>query len=131
MSPAATPQGWRAGLRLGIRVCVSLLILVLAWEALAGGRDQLPRAGTVGQVAETWIQLACGVLSLAVVATCFLGSRWAGPVRGAWAASLALTAGLSALVWGPPMPGMAALFAVFALLMARAAHRACPASGDP
>lgn len=120
-----------AGFRLALRVCVALLVLGLAWEALAGGWDQLPRAGTVGQVAETWIQLACGVLSLAVVATCFKGSRWAQPVRAAWAASLALTAGLSVLVWGPPMPGMALVFAAFALFMAWAAHRACAASGDP
>lgn len=121
----------RAGLRRALRFCVSILVLALAWEALAGAWDQLPRAHTVGQVAESWIQMACGVLSLGVVVTCFRGGAWTRPVRAAWAASLALTAGLSALVWGPPMPGMALVFAAFALFMAWAAHRACPASGDP
>lgn len=122
---------WMVRLRLALRLCVSILVLALAWEALAGGWDQLPRARTVGQIAETWIQMACGVLSLGVVATCFRGGAWVRPVRAAWAASLALTAGLSALVWGPPMPGMALVFVAFALFMAWAAHRACAASGDP
>lgn len=52
---------------------------LLAWEALAGAWDQFPRARTLGPRAGTWIQLACGVLSLAVAATCLTGTRWARP----------------------------------------------------
>jgi hypothetical protein len=99
-------------------VFTTLLLLALAWGALAGGVRQVPTATTTGQQIETGVQIVAGVLTLLVVITCFAGHRWARPIRVAWAASLALAAALSALVWGPPMPGIALLFGVVVLLFA-------------
>jgi hypothetical protein len=97
----------------------TLLLVRLAWEAIAGGLRQLPRSRTVGQKVETGVQLACGLLSLMTVLTCFRWRRWAPPVRTAWSISLATAAGLSSLVWGPRMPGIGLIFAAGALLVAR------------
>jgi hypothetical protein len=98
--------------------CLTLLLLVLAWGALSGGVRQLPRSDTLGQQLETVVQLAGAVLTLLVVLTCFWRRRWARAVRAAWLVSLVLAAGLSALVWGPPMPLVALVFAGVALLVA-------------
>jgi hypothetical protein len=98
--------------------CTMLLLLVLAWGALAGGLRQLPGSHTVGQRIETVVQLVCGILTLLVVLTCFGWRKWDRLVRIVWAVSLAMAAGLSSLVWGPPMPFIALLFAVGALLVA-------------
>jgi hypothetical protein len=97
-----------------------LFLMWLAWQALSGGFHQLPRSRTVGQKVETVVQIECGFLSLLVILTSFLWRRWAPLVRRLWSISLAITAGLSALVWGPPMPHIAALLAASALLVARA-----------
>jgi hypothetical protein len=104
----------------------TLLLVVLAWGALSGGLRQLSRPLTTGQRIESVVQLACGVLSLLVVLTAFRWRRWAGPVRAAWATTLVVAAGLSGLVWGPPMPLLALLFAAVALLVALGVHRALP-----
>jgi hypothetical protein len=107
-------------LRRGLLACTLLFLVWLAWQALAGGLRQLPRSRTAGQKVETVAQLACGLLSLLVVLTCFWRRRWAPRVRAIWGISLATTAGLSALVWGPAMPLVAVLFTAIALLVARA-----------
>ena len=98
--------------------CITLFLLVLAWQAIAGGVRQLSRSSTVGQHTETVVQLAFGVFSLLVVVTSFWWRQWATVVRVAWAVTLVSTAGLSSLVWGPPMPLTALAFAVVALLLA-------------
>lgn len=103
---------------------VVLFLVVLAWVAIAGGVRQLSRAHTLGQQVETAVQLACGLLSLLVVATCFWGRRWAPSVRIAWMGSLVVTAGLSALVWGPPMVLIALLFSGTGALVAFGTIRA-------
>jgi hypothetical protein len=107
----------------------TLLLVVLAWGALFGGLRQLSRPLTTGQRIETVVQLACGVLSLLVALTAFRWRRWSGPVRAAWAATFVLAAGLSGLVWGPPMPLLALLFAAAALLVALGVNRALPDPG--
>ena len=89
-----------------------------------GALEQLPRAQNLGQRVETAIQLACSLLSLLAVVTCFWWQPWALVARAGWAVSLAITTGLSALVWGPPMLGIALLFAAVALLLALALNRA-------
>lgn len=98
----------------------ALLFLVgLAWQALSGAWRQVTRARTPGQKIETGSQAACGLLSLLVVLTCFRGRRHAARVRRLWGVSLAASAGLSALVWGPPMPPVALLFVAISLVVAR------------
>jgi hypothetical protein len=72
----------------------------------------------MGQRAETSAQLACGMLSLLTVVTCFWWRRWSCPVHIAWAASLAATAGISSIVWGPPDLIVGLAFAALALLVA-------------
>ena len=105
-------------------VCATALLLALAWGSLSGGLRQLPRSHTLGQRVETAMQLAGGILSLLVVLTCFRWRRRAPAVRTAWAVSLAAAAGLSSLVWGPPLPLTGILFASGVLLAALAVSRA-------
>jgi hypothetical protein len=98
--------------------CTLLLLLALAWGALAGAVRQLPSSYTLGQRVETLVQLVSGILTLLVVLTAFTRRAWGRPVRTAWAISLVVAAGLSSLVWGPPMPFLALAFAVGAAVLA-------------
>jgi hypothetical protein len=97
---------------------------VLAWGALSGGIRQISRAGTAGQQVQTAAQIAAGVMSLLVIIAAAGRYRWRSRVYVAWAGSLILAAGLSSLVWGPPMPLIALLFSAAALLLALAVLRA-------
>ncbi len=99
-------------------VCAALLLAAFAWWAVSDGLRNLRQAGTIGQQVEAVIQFACGLLSLSVVVTRFRWHPVSRKVRIAWVLSLAGTVGLSALVWGPPMPGIAALFVGVAVLVA-------------
>jgi hypothetical protein len=112
----------RPVVRSGLLACTLIFLLGLAWQAITGGLRQLPRSRTAGQKTETLVQVECGLLSLLVVVTCFWQRRWAALVRGVWSISLAAAAGLSALVWGPPMPLIGGIFAALALLVARAVN---------
>lgn len=98
--------------------CAVVSLLVFAWGAIVQGLPGLFQGRTVGQRLETVLQLACGLLSVAVVVTRFRWRSASRPLRIAWTATLAGSAGLSALVWGPPMPKIAALFVGVALLLA-------------
>lgn len=97
-----------------------LFLIWLAWKAFSGGFRQRPRSHTVGQKVETVIQLECGVLSLLVALTSLWHRQSAPMVRTLWGISLATAAGLSSLVWGPPMPLIGVLFVAIALIVARA-----------
>jgi hypothetical protein len=99
-----------------------LLLVVVGGWTLSGALQQLPRVQNFGQRVETAVQLACSLLSLLAVVTCFWRRRWASAARAGWAVSLAATTGLSALVWGPPMPGIALLFAAGTLFFALAVN---------
>ena len=103
----------------GLMACALAFLGWLAWLAISGGVRQLSRSRTVGQKVETVTQMESGVLGLLVAATCFWQRRWAAPIRTAWGISLAAAAGLSSLVWGPPMPMIGFVFAVISLLLAR------------
>jgi hypothetical protein len=100
--------------------CAALLLVGLSWWAVTDGLRDLRQARTIGQVAETAVRLACGLLSVAAVVTRFRWGALARSVRVAWVVTLVLSAGLSALVWGPPMPLVALLFGVVALGLASA-----------
>jgi hypothetical protein len=83
----------------------------------------MPRSRTIGQKVETLIQIECGSLELACGAHQLLvdaiGLR---PVRlPSGPFSLAAAAGLSSLVWGPPMPLVGVLFTATALFVSRIA----------
>ena len=108
---AAAPAAPRPVTRRIAVAGVTLLLLVLAWGALSGAVRQFSRSATVGQEVETAVQFACGVLSALVVLTCFWWRPWAPAVRAVWAVALAAAVGLSALVWGPPMPLIGLVFA--------------------
>jgi len=94
------------------------LLLFLAWWMIKGGLNDVRQASDLGQQAETVVRFACGLLSVAAVVTRFRWRRRARTVRIAWMVSLAGMVGLSALVWGPPMPHVALLFVAAALLLA-------------
>jgi len=82
---------------------IILLLLLLAWEAVTGAIDQFPRSETAGQMIETIIQIGFGILCVLTIITCFWQQEWAATIRIAWGTALVLVAGLSSLVWGPPM----------------------------
>ena len=110
----------RQVVRRSVLVGALLVLAAVAGGTLIGALQQLPRAQTLGQRVETAIQLACALLSLLAVITCFWQRRWAPAIRAGWSVSLAITAGLSSLVWGPPMLGIMLLFAAATLLAALA-----------
>ena len=128
-SLAGLAAGRRALVRRVLHVCVCLLLVLLSWWTIAGGLRQLPRAHTLGQRAETVVQPAGGLLSLLVVLTSFRWRRWGRAIQAAWAGSLALMAGLSSLVWGPPMLLVGVVFAAGALALALGIIRALRATG--
>ena len=97
-----------------------LLQLAIAWIALSGAFDQLPRCRTTGQQVETVVQVACGFLSILSAITCFAWKRWRRFVRTAWTISFVVTASLSSLVWGPPMLAVGLAISALAFLAARA-----------
>ena len=113
---------------------ITLLLLALAWWGLSGAARQFSRSATIGQEVETAVQLACGVLSILVVLTCFWWRPWAPAVRAVWAVALGAAAGLSALVWGPPVPLVGLAFAGGGLAVALgiiwALRRAAASDGD-
>lgn len=104
--------------RLLLATCAGLLLLGLAWWALTDGLRNARQATTVGQQFETAIRLLCGLLSVAVVVTRFRWRHLGRPLRIAWVLTVAGTAALSPLVWGPPMLHVALLFMAVALLAA-------------
>jgi hypothetical protein len=111
----------RSVVRCGLLACTCIFLIGFAWRALSAGFRQLSRSRTIGQKVQTITQLECGFLSLLVVLTRFWRHRrWAQPVYTIWSITLTVTAGLSSLVWGPPMPIIGALFAALAILVSRA-----------
>jgi len=98
-------------------VCVMTFLAVLAWGALTGGVRQFAHSVTLGQQVETIVQLVCGLLSLLTVFTYFWWRKWAMQIRLAWGISLVTAAGLSSLVWGPPMLLTTLLFIFVALFV--------------
>lgn len=118
-SQSAEPSRTRTPRLARIAAAAAILVLLaLADYSIAGAVQQFARPLTLGQRVQTWIQLAAGALGLLVVLTIWLGRRWRRLVRFSWGLSLAAAAGLSALVWGPPMPLLAAAFATVALAVA-------------
>jgi hypothetical protein len=111
---------FRRVIRRSVLVGALLVLAAVACGTLIGAVQQLPRAESLGQRVETAIQIACSLLSLLAIVTCFWQRRRARAIRTGWAVSLAITTGLSALVWGPPMLGVALLFAAGTLLIASA-----------
>ncbi len=96
----------------------ALALLAVAVWMVSGGVHNLAHAKTIGQRLENAVQFACGVLSVGAVVTRYRWHHLSRPVRVGWVIALAAMAGLSGLVWGPPMPLVALLFALAALLLA-------------
>jgi hypothetical protein len=97
-----------------------LLLAAIAWGALSGGVRQIPESRTLGQRLETGVQLACGVLSLLGLLTCFWWRRTRSATLTTWTVSLVTTAFLSSLVWGPPSLVVGLALAALTLLVAQA-----------
>jgi hypothetical protein len=105
--------------RRGLLACTILFLFWLAWQALSGAVRQASHSRTMGQKIETVVQSENGILSLLVVLTCFWQRRSDETIRTIWSISLAAAAGVSSLVWGPPMPLVGGLFVAVALLVSR------------
>jgi hypothetical protein len=97
-----------------------LILIVMAGMLFVGALSQTSRSRTVGQIVETSIQITCGVLTLLSVYTCFYRKRLRNPIRTIWVITLMITAGMSSLVWGPPMLTVGLVFTAGALLIALA-----------
>jgi hypothetical protein len=95
-----------------------LILFVLAYILLKGGYSQFPRSRTIGQKAETTIQIICGILCLLYSVTCFYWKKYRQPIRTAWIISLTSTAGMSSIVWGPPMFTIGVVFSAVAFFVA-------------
>jgi hypothetical protein len=93
---------------------------MMAWVLFSGGLSQLSRSGTIGQITQTSIQITCGVFTLLILFTCFYMKRLRRLIRTIWIITLMITAGMSSLVWGPPMLLVGLVFATAALLVALA-----------
>ena len=106
----------------------ALALLALAVWMVSGGVHNLARAKTIGQRLENAVQFVCALLSVATVVTRYRWHHLNRPVRIVWAIALAAMAGLSGLVWGPPMPLVALLFVLAALLIAWVVLRALGAA---
>ena len=109
-----------SAVRRSVLIGTILLLLVLAWVLISGGLNQIPRSQTIGQVIETIVQIACGLLSLLIALNCFYWKKLRRSVRLVWLVSLIMTAGISSVVWGPPMLIVGVIFAALAFLVARA-----------
>lgn len=91
----------------------------MAWTGIPGGLDQFSQANlTWGQQVQSVAQLAYGALGLLSLVVWFWARRWSGSVFIGWAASLALAAGLAAVVWGGTSIGVGVLSGVASLLIA-------------
>ena len=108
----------RPTIRRIILISSMLLLLMVAWISLMGGFSQLPLSLTIGQKVETTVQIICGLLSLLNAITCFYWQKFSRPIRTAWVISLTITAGMSSVVWGPPMITVGAVFAGLAFFVA-------------
>ena len=95
-------------------------LLWLAWQALSGAFRQLSRSRTVGQKVETVTQLECETAESAGRVHMLPGTQMGSAGPHPLEVSLGTAAGLSSLVWGPPMPHIAVLFLAISLLLARA-----------
>lgn len=104
------------------RVIAVLLLLGLAWTGIAGGIDQFDQSThseyTIGQIMQTALQLAFGVLSAVSVVVWFWARAWSRPVLIAWAASLGLAGGLAPVVWGHSSVGIGIISGIASLLVA-------------
>lgn len=97
-----------------------LLLLGLAWTGLSGGLDQLDESRSTSEKAQTYSQLAYGLLALISIVTMFWGRRWSTLVHAAWVLSVMVAAGLASIVWGGTSLAIGLLSAVAALLVALA-----------
>ena len=107
------------------RALVSLavaLFLALAYTGIAGGIDQFDQSShdqyTIGQIVQTVMQLAFGVLSVASIVVWFWARVRSRPVLIAWALSLGLAGGMAPVVWGHSSVGVGIISGVASLLVA-------------
>jgi hypothetical protein len=113
----------RPGIRSTVFTLVAGIYAGVAWFASAGALDQWARISTRAQAIETCAQLALGVLSVGAAISPFLRLSSGHRIRVIWGVWFAGVAGFSGLIWGPPMPLVALLFAVSAAGLAWALDR--------
>ena len=109
-----------SAVRRSVLIGTILLLLAQAWVLISGGLNQISRSQAIGQAIETIVQIACGLLSLLIVINCFYWQKLRRSVRLVWLISLIMTAGISSVVWGPPMLIVGVIFAALAFLVGRA-----------
>ena len=98
------------------------LLLALAYTGIAGAIDQASQSThseyTSGQIVQTALQLAFGLLSVASIGVWFWARGWSRPVLIAWALSLGLAGGMAPVVWGHASVGVGIISGVASLLVA-------------
>lgn len=106
------------GLRWALLTLISMVYALIGGFATVGAFEQWGRVITVAQRVETCIQLAFGVWSLGGAISPFLRLTCGHRIRVVWGLGFAVVAGLSGIVWGPPMPLVVLGFILAAAAMA-------------
>jgi hypothetical protein len=101
-----------------LRALALLLWLLFAWQGISGGIAQLSSTETALQRAQTYSQLAFGILSLLVVATAFRARAVSRYARIPWAVAVVLAAGLAPVAWGGTGWGSGAAAAALGVVIA-------------
>jgi hypothetical protein len=117
--------------RRALLVIAAALLLGLAWTGLSGGANQLSQSQSVGQLAQTFTQLAFGLFALLSVVTTFWARRWGLWMLAGWVVSVTLAAGLASVVWGGTSVAIGLLAGGAALLISSAIAWMLRAGGWP
>jgi hypothetical protein len=87
-----------------------VLLVVVSLLGIQSAIGQLSEAATTGQWVCTWTQWGYAVTGLVAAAGLLLRRSWHRPALWIWVASITITGGLAAVVWGgsAPLAGLAA-----------------------
>jgi hypothetical protein len=87
-----------------------VLLVAVSLLGLQSAIGQLSEAATTGQWICTWTQWGYAVAGIVAAAGLLMRRSWCRPALWIWAACVAVTGGLAAVVWGGagPLAGLAA-----------------------
>jgi len=108
------------GVRQVLAALTVILLLAAAFQGIAGGAQQLPQSGTIGQYVQSVAQLLYGVCAVFSIATAVRWREYAAPVQFVFIAGCVVAGGLAAVVWGGESlaSGLVAAVVAFAIACA-------------
>ena len=108
------------GVRQVLAALTVILLLALAFQGIAGGVQQLPQSGTIGQYVQSSAQVLYGVCAVLSIATAIRWRKFASPVQYGFIAGCVAAGGLAAVSWGGESVVSGVVAAVAALAIATA-----------